>query len=96
MIATFFVDKKVPYPFINSRFYVIIVASEVCRFRPVRQVWILVVYCALCVVIFHIPRTVEGLKELIKKNDIIKIKITATTSEGSGIGRTDDGMAVFV
>lgn len=33
---------------------------------------------------------------MVKKNDIVTLNITATTSEGSGIGRTEDGMAVFV
>lgn len=33
---------------------------------------------------------------MIKKNDIIKLKITSATAEGSGVGRTDDGIAVFV
>lgn len=32
----------------------------------------------------------------LKKNDIIELNITAMSSEGSGIGRTEDGMAVFV
>ena len=31
-----------------------------------------------------------------KKNDICTLKITGLTSEGSGVGRTDEGMAVFV
>lgn len=31
-----------------------------------------------------------------KKNDICTLTITGLTSEGSGVGRTDDGMAVFV
>lgn len=31
-----------------------------------------------------------------KKNDIIELKITGMTAEGNGIGRTEDGMAVFV
>lgn len=30
------------------------------------------------------------------KNDIITLEITALTSEGSGVGRSDEGMAVFV
>ncbi|MBQ3417037.1 MAG: 23S rRNA (uracil(1939)-C(5))-methyltransferase RlmD [Ruminococcus sp.] len=30
------------------------------------------------------------------KNDIIQLHITAMTSDGDGIGRTDDGMVVFV
>lgn len=33
---------------------------------------------------------------MIKKNDIIELKITSTTAEGSGVGKTADGMAVFV
>lgn len=33
---------------------------------------------------------------MVKKNDIVTLNITATTSEGSGIGRTEEGMAVFV
>ena len=32
----------------------------------------------------------------LKKNDIIELNITAMSSEGSGIGRTEDGLAVFV
>ena len=33
---------------------------------------------------------------MVKKNDVVTLNITATTSEGSGIGRTEEGMAVFV
>ena len=33
---------------------------------------------------------------MLKKNDIIKLKITSATAEGSGVGRTDEGLAVFV
>ena len=33
---------------------------------------------------------------LLKKNDIINLTITSATAEGSGVGRTDDGIAVFV
>lgn len=32
----------------------------------------------------------------LSKNDIIKLNITSTTAEGSGVGRTEDGIAVFV
>lgn len=32
----------------------------------------------------------------LKKNDIINLNIDALSSEGSGIGRTEDGLAVFV
>lgn len=32
----------------------------------------------------------------LRKNDIIKLTITSATAEGSGVGRTDDGIAVFV
>lgn len=32
----------------------------------------------------------------LRKNDIINLTITAMSSEGSGIGRTQDGLAVFV
>lgn len=32
----------------------------------------------------------------LKKNDIIKLKITSTTAEGSGVGKTQEGIAVFV
>lgn len=32
----------------------------------------------------------------LKKNDIIELNITAMSSEGSGIGRTQEGLAVFV
>lgn len=31
-----------------------------------------------------------------KKNDICTLEITGMTAEGNGVGRTDDGMAVFV
>lgn len=31
-----------------------------------------------------------------KKNDIIKLKITSMTSQGSGVGKNDDGIVVFV
>ena len=31
-----------------------------------------------------------------KKNDIIKLEITGMTAEGNGVGRADNGMAVFV
>ena len=30
------------------------------------------------------------------KNDIIKLNITSATAEGSGVGKTEDGIAVFV
>lgn len=33
---------------------------------------------------------------LIKKNDIINLKITSATAEGSGVGKTEDGLTVFV
>ena len=33
---------------------------------------------------------------MLKKNDIITLDITSATSEGSGVGRTPDGTAVFV
>ena len=33
---------------------------------------------------------------ILKKNDIINLTITSTTAEGSGVGKTEDGMAVFV
>ena len=33
---------------------------------------------------------------MLKKNDLIQLKITSTTAEGSGVGHTSDGMAVFV
>jgi len=32
----------------------------------------------------------------LKKNDIIELSITAISSEGSGVGRTEEGIAVFV
>lgn len=32
----------------------------------------------------------------LKKNDIIKLKITSMTAQGSGVGRTEDSIAVFV
>ncbi len=33
---------------------------------------------------------------MLSKNDIIPMKITSTTAEGSGVGKTEDGVAVFV
>lgn len=33
---------------------------------------------------------------MLKKNDLIQLKITSATAEGSGVGRTEDGLAVFV
>lgn len=33
---------------------------------------------------------------ILKKNDIINLTITSATAEGSGVGKTTDGMAVFV
>lgn len=33
---------------------------------------------------------------MLQKNQIITLKITALTNEGNGVGRCDDGMAVFV
>ena len=33
---------------------------------------------------------------MIKKNDIIELSVTSATAEGSGVGKTEDGMAVFV
>lgn len=33
---------------------------------------------------------------LLKKNDIIKLNIISATAEGSGVGKTDDGLTVFV
>ena len=33
---------------------------------------------------------------LLKKNDIINLKITSASAEGSGVGRTQDGITVFV
>ena len=32
----------------------------------------------------------------LRKNDIINLNISAMSSEGVGIGRTEDGLAVFV
>lgn len=32
----------------------------------------------------------------IKKNDIVTLKITSATAEGSGVGKTEGGIAVFV
>lgn len=32
----------------------------------------------------------------LKKNDIINLKITSATAEGNGVGKTEDGIAVFV
>ena len=33
---------------------------------------------------------------MLRKNDIIHLNITSATAEGSGVGKTDDGIAVFV
>ena len=33
---------------------------------------------------------------MLKKNDVIHLNITSATAEGSGVGKTKDGMAVFV
>ena len=33
---------------------------------------------------------------MLKKNDLIQLRITSATAEGSGVGRTEDGLAVFV
>lgn len=33
---------------------------------------------------------------MLKKNDVIHLNITSATAEGSGVGKTGDGMAVFV
>ena len=33
---------------------------------------------------------------MLKKNDLIQLKITSATAEGSGVGHTADGLAVFV
>ncbi len=33
---------------------------------------------------------------MLKKNDIISLQITSATAEGSGVGRAEDGTAVFV
>ncbi len=33
---------------------------------------------------------------MLQKNDIIQLTITSATAEGSGVGKTADGMAVFV
>lgn len=38
----------------------------------------------------------ENCVENIKKNDIVTMKITSATAEGSGVGRTSGGIAVFV
>lgn len=32
----------------------------------------------------------------LKKNDIIKLNITSMTAQGSGVGKTDDGIVIFV
>ena len=32
----------------------------------------------------------------LKKNDIIQLEITSMTAQGSGVGRTQEGIAVFV
>ena len=33
---------------------------------------------------------------ILKKNDIINLTITSASAEGSGVGRTQDGITVFV
>ncbi len=33
---------------------------------------------------------------MLKKNDVIHLNVTSATTEGSGVGKTEDGMAVFV
>ena len=33
---------------------------------------------------------------MIKKNQLVEFEITGITAEGNGVGRTEDGMAVFV
>lgn len=33
---------------------------------------------------------------MLKKNDVIHLNVTSATAEGSGVGKTEDGMAVFV
>ena len=33
---------------------------------------------------------------MLQKNDVIQLNITSATAEGSGVGRTSDGLAVFV
>ncbi|MBQ2093868.1 MAG: 23S rRNA (uracil(1939)-C(5))-methyltransferase RlmD, partial [Ruminococcus sp.] len=33
---------------------------------------------------------------MLKKNDIIELNITSATAEGSGVGKTDEGIAVFM
>ena len=33
---------------------------------------------------------------MLRKNDIIQLNITSATAEGSGVGKTEDGIAVFV
>ena len=32
----------------------------------------------------------------LNKNDIIRLNITSATAEGNGVGKTEDGIAVFV
>ena len=32
----------------------------------------------------------------LKKNDVIKLNITSMTAQGSGVGKTDGGIVVFV
>ena len=32
----------------------------------------------------------------LKKNDIIRLRITSMTAQGSGVGKTEDGVVVFV
>lgn len=33
---------------------------------------------------------------MLKKNDIVKLKITSSSTDGSGVGKTNEGIAVFV
>ena len=32
----------------------------------------------------------------LQKNDIVELEITSVTADGSGVGKTEDGIAVFV
>ncbi len=42
-----------------------------------------------------IPMRTKGTAAVLSKNDIIELKITALSSEGNGIGHSQDGMTVF-
>lgn len=44
----------------------------------------------------YIHKNTVVINMLLKKNELINLKITSATAEGSGVGHTEDGIAVFV